>query len=64
MNRNYYYFNYKYMKKYLLVFLLAVFIIPSLTFAPWWNPLNPPKMCPAWGCGPVPFKPISVTSST
>lgn len=28
------------MKKYLLILLLAVFIIPSIAFASWWNPLT------------------------
>src|ERR1035437_9042679 len=28
------------MKKYLLVLLLRVFIIPSILFASWWNPLS------------------------
>ncbi len=28
------------MKKYLLVLLLAVFIVPSVAFASWWNPLS------------------------
>jgi len=28
------------MKKYLLVFLFAIFIIPSIAFASWWNPFS------------------------
>ena len=28
------------MKKYLLVLLLIVFIIPSIAFASWWNPFS------------------------
>jgi len=28
------------MKKYLLILLLAIFIIPSIAFASWWNPLS------------------------
>lgn len=28
------------MKKYLLVLLLVIFIIPSIAFASWWNPFT------------------------